>query len=204
MIIEQDQCNVRARGPGRRVAPATAGMATPAMTVLSHELTPANAGTTPTNLLAVSRETEGQFVITITIGWELRPRCFANLRPLRLAASLACGTWWSPEKKNMPCAQKKGVLSSENTFGCQQKKDPDLGKHMQCANKMFLVSDNKCRVRKKGFPVSRNMPCAKKRRFPGVKNMPCATKKKVLVSKKIVLRPPKLLRQHWDPHFEIN
>ena len=167
--IEQDRCNVRARGPGRRVAPATAGMTTPAAAVLSHELT-RERGDNSRDLLAVSWETEDQFLQLITIGEELRPRRFGDLQP-RLHASPH-----GLRKTHAVCTTIR-FLFSENTSGCQQKKVPGLGKHMPCANKRFLVSDKTCRLQEqKVLGLGKHRPCATKKRFL-VSKKPCRVQK---------------------------
>ena len=55
-------------------------MTTPAAAVLSHELT-RERGDNSRDLLAVSWETEDQFLQLVTIGEELRPRRFGDLQP---------------------------------------------------------------------------------------------------------------------------
>ncbi len=80
-------------------------------------------------------------LFTIAYDLELRPRCFANLRPLRIVASLACDSSWS----------------QKNTCRVHNTKVPFLGKHMPGANtKRFLVSASICRVQARRVLVAEN------------------------------------------------
>ena len=145
--IDQNRCSVRARGPGRRVAPANAGMTTPAAAVLSHELT-RERGDNSRDLLAVSWETEDQFLQLVTSGEELRPRRFGDLQP-RLHVCKTCRV------------QNKKVTGPGKTCRVQNKKVPGLGKNMPCArNKgswsqknMLCATTKKVRIQKTGDPA---------------------------------------------------
>jgi hypothetical protein len=138
-------------------------MTTPAAAVLSHELT-RERGDNSRDLLAVSWETEDQFLQLVTSGEELRPRRFGDLQP-RLHVCKTCRVQnkkvTGPGKtcrvqnkkvpglgKNMPCARNKGSWSRE--------------KHAVCKTKRFLVSEQTCRVQNKMVPgLGKNMPCAR-------------------------------------------
>ena len=92
-------------------------MTTPAAAVLSHELT-RERGDNSRDLLAVSWETEDQFLQLVTSGEELRPRRFGDLQPRLHGPGLG---------KNMPCAKQKGSWSRK-TCRVQNKMVPGLGK----------------------------------------------------------------------------
>ena len=164
--IEQNRCSVRARGPGRRVAPANAGMTTPAAAVLSHELT-RERGDNSRDLLAVSWETEDQFLQLVTSGEELRPRRFGDLQP-RLHVCKTCRVQnkkvTGPDKTCR--VQNKKVPGLEKTCRVQETKVPGLGKNMPCAKQKGSWSRNKHAVCKtKWFLVSEKHAVCKKQRF---------------------------------------
>ena len=94
-------------------------MTTPAAAVLSHELT-RERGDNSRDLLAVSWETEDQFLQLVTSGEELRPRRFGDLQP-RLHVCRTCRV------------HNKKVTGPGKTCRVQNKKVPGLGKNMPCA-----------------------------------------------------------------------
>ena len=110
-------------------------MTTPAAAVLSHELT-RERGDNSRDLLAVSWETEDQFLQLVTSGEELRPRRFGDLQP-RLHVCKTCRV------------QNKKVTGPGKTCRVQNKKVPGLGKNMPCA-----------KIKGSWFQ-KKSMPCAK-------------------------------------------
>ena len=96
-------------------------MTTPAAAVLSHELT-RERGDNSRDLLAVSWETEDQFLQLVTSGEELRPRRFGDLQP-RLHVCKTCRVQNKKVPglgKNMPCARNKGSWSQKNHAACKK------------------------------------------------------------------------------------
>ena len=113
-------------------------MTTPAAAVLSHELT-RERGDNSRDLLAVSWETEDQFLQLVTIGEELRPRRFGDLQPRLHGPGLG--------QKHAVCKTKR-FLVSEQTCRVQNKMVPGLGKT--------------CRVQETKVPgLKKTMPSAK-------------------------------------------
>ena len=181
--IDQDRCTVRARSPGRRVAPATAGMTTPAAAVLSDELT-RERGDNSRDLLAVSWETEDQFLQLVTIGEELRPRRFGDLQPRLHGPGLG--------QKHAVCKTKRLLVPV---------------KHAVCKTKRFLVSEKTCRVQETKVPgLGKSMPCAKQKgSWSRKKHVVCKTKS-FLVSKKTcgVQKKGSASKKSGAPAPEIN
>ena len=136
--IDQNRCSVRARSPGRRVAPATAGMTTPAAAVLSDELT-RERGDNSRDLLAVSWETEDQFLQLVTSGEELRPRRFGDLQPRLHGPGLG--------QKHAVCKTKRLLVPVKHAV-CKTKRFLVSEKHAVCKKQRFLVSKKPCRVQK--------------------------------------------------------
>jgi hypothetical protein len=159
-------------------------MTTPAAAVLSHELT-RERGDNSRDLLAVSWETEDQFLQLVTSGEELRPRRFGDLQP-RLHVCKTCRVQnkkvTGPGKtcrvqnkkvpglgKNMPCARNKGSWSRE--------------KHAVCKTKRFLVSEQTCRVRNKMVPGLGKTCRVQETKVPGLKKTMPRAKNESPVSK---------------------
>ena len=87
-------------------------MTTPAAAVLSDELT-RERGDNSRDLLAVSWETEDQFLQLVTIGEELRPRRFGDLQPRLHGPGLG---------QKHAVRETKRLLVSEKTCRAQNKK----------------------------------------------------------------------------------
>ena len=145
--IDQNRCSVRARSPGRRVAPATAGMTTPAAAVLSDELT-RERGDNSRDLLAVSWETEDQFLQLVTSGEELRPRRFGDLQPRLHGPGLG--------QKHAVCKTKRLLVPV---------------KHAVCKTKRFLVSEKTCRVQETKVPGLKKTCCVQQQKRFGFKKL---------------------------------